>query len=264
MADLLLYEHPLSPYVQKCKIALREKGLPFEARLPEGIGTGASGDAAFRRASPRGEVPALLHGETALFESTVILEYLEERWPETPLLPRAPEERARVRTIEDVMDTQFEPITWGLGEIRFFGRAEGALAEALTEAAGRQLQTWYRYLENRLGDREWFDGERFGRGDLSVVPYLDGARGFGFEPPAGTRLARWYERAHRRPSVAETAAEASASIPSLSQAAEWVRSGAMKREYRDHRLEWMIRSGGLQIVLDGLERDDIRFNTEFE
>jgi glutathione S-transferase/RNA polymerase-associated protein len=45
--------------------------------------------------------------------------------------------------------------------------------------------------------------------------------------------------------------------------AEAVKKGLFKREYRDHRLEWMIRTGGLSVVLEGLERNNIRFTGEF-
>ena len=45
--------------------------------------------------------------------------------------------------------------------------------------------------------------------------------------------------------------------------AELVRQGLFKREYRDHRLEWMIKSGGAQVVIDGLAKDNIRFSPDF-
>lgn len=262
--SVVLYEHPLSPYAQKCKIALREKGMEFAAQLPMGIGSGAVGEASFGKASPRGEVPVLIDGDVSIFDSTIILEYIEERWPEPSLLPDAPADRARVRMLEDVMDTQYEPINWGLGEVRFFGRATGELADQISARAGEQVAVWHRYLESQLGDREWFNGERFGWGDLSVVPYLNGSSGFDLGPAAGTRLAAWLERANARPSVAQTAAEAQASVAGMEAAAQFLEQGLMKREYRDHRLEWMIRTGGLQVVLDGLAADNIRFNTEFE
>lgn len=261
---LVLYEHPLSPYAQKCKIAFREKGVPFEARLPTGIGTGAQSDTDFEKASPRREVPALVEGDARIFDSTIILEYIEDRWPDPPLLPEAPDERARVRMLEEAMDTHYEAINWGLGEIHFFGRAKGELRDEMTRRAGEQIAAWHRYLERQLGDREWFNGERFGWGDLSVVPYLNGSRGFDFAPERGGRLAAWLERVNARESVKQTAGEAAASIAGMSQAAEMVEKGLMKREYRDHRLEWMIRTGGLEVVLDGLKRDNIRFTGEFE
>nr|QQZ49826.1 glutathione S-transferase family protein [Phenylobacterium glaciei] len=90
---LTLYDHPLSPYAQKVKIALREKGQPFQAVSPGGLGAGgAQGD--FLAANPRAEVPALVDGETAIFDSTIILEYIEDRWPNPALLPASPAERA--------------------------------------------------------------------------------------------------------------------------------------------------------------------------
>ncbi|WP_246690159.1 glutathione S-transferase family protein [Methylorubrum populi] len=101
-----LYEHPLSSYAQKIKIALREKGVTFTAEVPASFGTGRS-DTPFAAANPRTEVPVLIDGDVTIFESTVILEYIEERWPEPPLLPRDPAARAFARQTEDVCDTQY-------------------------------------------------------------------------------------------------------------------------------------------------------------
>jgi glutathione S-transferase/RNA polymerase-associated protein len=61
----------------------------------------------------------------------------------------------------------------------------------------------------------------------------------------------------------QTAREASEWIPNLSGLEPLIEQGLFKREYRDHRLEWMIRSGGIQVVLDGLARHNIRFTPEF-
>jgi glutathione S-transferase len=264
---LTLFDHPLSPYAQKCKIALREKGVPFEARLPAGLGSGAGFDDGFIAANPRAEVPALVDGDVRVFDSTIILDYVEEKWPEPPLLPQGPAQRARSRMIEEAMDTHYEPINWGLGEILFFGRAKGELAKTLGERAAAQAASWRRWLEGQLGSRPWFDGERFGRADLSVLPYLNGSRGFGMEPETSSPLGAWLARANERPSVAQTAGEAAALVggagDAMAQVAELVAKGLFKREYRDHRLEWMIKSGGLQVVLDGLECGNIRFTPEF-
>jgi glutathione S-transferase len=258
MSDLLLYEHPLSPYAQKVKISLREKGVPFDVRLPEGIGTGATGGG-FASANPRGEVPALIHGGTAIFDSTIILEYIEDVWPAPPMLPADPASKAKVRMIEDVMDTQFEAITWGLGELNFFKRAEGSLKAHMEAQARTQASAFFAMLETQLGDADWFNGAQFGWGDLSVVPYLNGAAGFGIAPAAGSRLARWFERANARTSVSQTRKESEASIGGMAQVDQAVKAGLFKRQYRDHRLEWMMKSGGRDIVLSGLETGTIRF-----
>jgi glutathione S-transferase len=258
MTDLLLYEHPLSPYAQKVKIALREKGVAFEVRLPEGIGSGTT-RGGFADANPRGEVPALLHGDTAIFDSTIILEYIEEVWPDPPMLPSSPARKASMRMIEDIMDTQFEAITWGLGELNFFKRAEGALKAEMEARAREQAGAFFSVLEAHLGDDPWINGDKFGWGDLSVVPYLNGANGFGIAPPDGSRLADWFKRANARDSVAQTRRESEASIAGMAQVDKAVKSGLFKRQYRDHRLEWMMKSGGSAIVLKGIEDGTIRF-----
>jgi glutathione S-transferase/RNA polymerase-associated protein len=66
-----------------------------------------------------------------------------------------------------------------------------------------------------------------------------------------------------RESVALTVKEAAASIAGMEVIAGILDQGLFKREYRDHRLEWMVRSGGIDVVLKGIEKQNIRF-TEFE
>ena len=258
---VVIYEHPLSPYAQKVKISLDEKGVPYETRMPVAIGSGQP-DHAFLKANPRGEVPALIDGDVTVFDSTIILEYVEDKWPEPAMLPKSPADRAKARTIEEVMDTHFEPINWGLGELRWFKRAEGERARTIEAAASAQARGIYSWLTRQLGDHEWFGGAKFGWADLSVVPYLNGARGNGVGPGENSVLNNWLVRANGRPSVQKSAKAAADSIVAMSQVAGAVQSGMFKREYRDHRLEWMIRSGGLDVVLEGIKHNNIRFSNE--
>ncbi|HTP75559.1 MAG TPA: glutathione S-transferase family protein [Rhizomicrobium sp.] len=258
---LTVYEHPLSPYAQKVKIALDEKGVGYVTRMPNAIGTGQP-DPEFLKANPRGEVPALIDGDDTIFDSTIILEYIEDKWPEPALLSREPIAAARARMIEEVMDTQFEPINWGMGEIRWFKRAEGERARTLEAHAVSQARGIYAWLTRQLGDGEWFGGAHFGWADLSVVPYLNGARGNGFGPDEKSPLGQWLARANGRASVHKSAQAAADSLKGMTMVAGAVESGMFKREYRDHRLEWMIRSGGLDVVLEGLKKNNIRFSNE--
>ncbi len=264
---LKLYDHPLSPYSQKVKIALLEKGLDCDILMPDAFGTGAAGGE-FAAASPRGEVPTLIHDDVEIFDSTVILEYLEDVWPQPPLLPATPADRARVRILEDVMDTHYEAIIWGLAEIAHFGRAQGESAATITRLAGEQIQQWNRWLAQQLGDRTWFNGQTFGWGDLAVVPCVLNAANYGFAPQAGSNLEEWLRRAEQVPSVAEvmaTAAENAFDSASIGLAAvrDALEAGLFKREYRDHRLEWMIKTAGLDIVSDGLDKGNVRFTAIF-
>lgn len=105
-----LWEHPVSSYAQKVKIALREKGIDFTAEVPSDISSPDPGP--LHDTNPRIEVPVLLHNNHTIFDSTVILEYIEDAWPSPPLLPKDPGARAKARMIEDVCDTQYEAVNW--------------------------------------------------------------------------------------------------------------------------------------------------------
>ena len=99
-----------------------------------------------------------------------------------------------------------------------------------------------------------------------MLPYLNGTRGFGLAPEAGSRLAAWLDRANARPSVVATVKDITDMLsqgnPGMADVARLVREGLFKREYRDHRLEWMIKVGGIDVILDGLAKDNIRFGPD--
>lgn len=256
---MLLYEHPLSSYAQKVKIALREKGLAFDLELPETFGTGRT-DGPFAQANPRHEVPVLIDGDVEIFDSTIILEYVEERWPQPPLLPRDPAARARARLTEEVCDTHYEALNWGFGEILWFKRATGDLAERMRAEAARQTRMCRDWLAERLGEADFFGGDGFGWADAAVAPILNRSVHYGMGPEPGSSLARWHGRIRERASVAQTFAEFDTAARKMVDAADTYTTGGRKREYRDHRLEWMIKSGGIDIVRDGLRDDNIRFS----
>jgi glutathione S-transferase/RNA polymerase-associated protein len=256
---LTLYEHPLSAYAMKVKMALLEKNLEFKPIVPEGMANGTTGGT-FVEASPRAEIPALVDGEVKIFDSTVILEYLEDKWPTPALLPKGPVERARVRMIEDIMDSLYEPNNWGIMEITRFKRASGPLADkmvAFAKANIEQLQGW---LNAQLGERTWFNGDAFGWGDIAVAPYLNRSAAVGLAPAKGSRLDAWLARANQRASVSKVIDQMKQVIANLPDFPTLLAEGKIKRQYRDHRLEWMIRGGGISIVQEGIDKGTIRFS----
>ena len=261
---ITLYEHPLSPYAQKVKLFLLEKGIPFEAKTPA-IGTGGA-EAAWIESSPRAEVPSLIDGPTRVFDSTIICEYLEDKYPQRPMRPASAEDRARVRMIEDQLDTIYEGVTWAVFEIEGWGRAKGELKTVLLKRAAEQIAGMNRWLERELGSRPYFNGDAFGWGDACAYPFVAGAAGQGNAPPAGSKLAAWLARVMERPSVKRCIADIGALPPagggSVDMLVQLLASGMFKREYRDHRLEWMMRSGGVSIVLEGMQKNNIRFSNE--
>ena len=118
------------------------------------------------------------------------------------------------------------------------------------------MQDW---LAERLGEAHWFGGDSFGWADAAVAPMVNRSVHYGLGPEAGSPLARWHARIRERPSVAATFAEFDAAAFRMAAASERYTTGERRREYRDHRLEWMVKSGGIDVVRAGLRDHNIRF-----
>ena len=263
---LKLFEHPLSPYARKVKIVLELAGIPYQRVFVNPVALDRDVLAQFAAASPRLEVPCLVDDDgTAVFDSTVMLEYLDEKRPDRSARPASPAERARVRMLEELCDTELEAVNWGLMEIRFFRRAEGAEADAILATAARQLDRLWARLDRELDGRAWMNGDRFGRGDAAVYPHVTGSAFFGAPLDAKyARLAAWAARCAEHPAVKADAAQLAQWIKdNMGGDASGTQGMPIVRQYRDHRLEWMMKSGGTAIVLRGLEAGTIRFQHEF-
>jgi glutathione S-transferase len=253
---IVLYQHPISPYVRKVKLALLEKGLDFERRT---LSPGDFDGSELGGMNPRREVPALVDDGTVIVDSTIICEYLEERYPEPALYPTSAAERARARMLEDMADIELEPAIWAVMEVQVFGRASGELATKLLEAAQTAIGRQYDRLEQQLAAAPYLTGEKFGIADIAFLPHVAGAGMFGIKAgPGRPKLGEWVKRVRARPSVQTEENEVRASIAASLADVEQAR--LRPRQYRDHRLEWMLKHGGLPIVLDGIERRTIQFS----
>nr|OQO31603.1 hypothetical protein B0A51_00754 [Rachicladosporium sp. CCFEE 5018] len=253
---LFLHNHPVSSYAQKIRIALREKGLEFDFATPQALGSGAA-NPSLSAQNPRLEVPTLVDGDFAVFDSTIILQYLEDAYPDSPLLPKDAKERVGVRHVEEICDTTYEAINWAYGEVNVFGRAEGEVKEKLMAEMKRQtieIQTW---LGSQLGDRPYFNGETFGYGDICVAPIYNRSV---VKALANSKLDLWYQRIRGRESVKTTFGEFEEGLKAFKAMGEAFAKGrGMRREYRDYRLEFMVKSGGLGVVRRGIEEGTVRF-----
>lgn len=189
---LHLISHPLCPYVQRAAIALTEKGVPFDrtdidlARKPDW----------FLRLSPLGKTPVLVVDGTPIFESAVILEYLEET-EANPLHPAAPLDRARHRAW----------IEFGsaiLNDIAGFYAAPDAPAFTGKVAA---LHAKFARIEAELGPGPWFGGAAFGLVDAVFGPVFryfdsfDRIADFGILTGL-PKVTAWRKHLAARPSVA--------------------------------------------------------------
>ena len=93
------------------------------------------------------------------------------------------------------------------GEIFWYKRASGELADQMKAEAARQTAVLQVWLTERLGRSPWFGGDEFGWADAAAAPMVNQSVHYGMGPAAGTPLAAWHARLRERPSVAASFAE---------------------------------------------------------
>jgi glutathione S-transferase len=195
-AALKLISHKLCPYVQRAVIALNEKGVPFE-RIDIDL---ANKPDWFLKISPLGKVPVLLvataDGETALYESNVICEYIEETQAGAKLHPRDALERAQHRAWMEFGSTILGEL-WGL---------ETTGDPAIFESKRQAVAAKFARVEETLGAGPYFAGESFSLVDAVFAPifrYFDVFDEFAdlaifTNTP---KLQKWRAELAKRPSV---------------------------------------------------------------
>ena len=232
---LELYHNDMSTCAKKVRLVLAEKGLEWEGhhmdlragdtRTPEYI----------RDLNPGGVVPTLIDDGVVYYESSVIMEYLDDAYPEIPLRPAAPGDRARMRLWTKQLDEGVHAATGTISgciafryqtiegkseeEIRAFvdkipeparrARSHEIMAKGIDAsffpAAVMRFEKLWSDIERTLEKQLWLAGETYSLADIAYTPYItrfDHLQLLGIldERP---RLADWYERIKARPSYDE-------------------------------------------------------------
>lgn len=199
-----LYYNPLSTYSQKAMLALYEKRIDYTPEFVDLASTDAR--AAYRKVNPVGKVPFLVAADNwQVPESTSIIEYLEEEFPDTPpLIPPTGRGTARqVRFMDRIADLYFnEPITELLFQQIGFRQQDAERAER----ARQYVEMTYSHWNKRLAAQPWLCGTSFTMADCAALPPMFYAQTVA--PFAGhANLAAYWQRAQQRPSYARVRAE---------------------------------------------------------
>ncbi|WP_027477774.1 glutathione S-transferase [Curvibacter gracilis] len=185
-----------SNYYNKVKLALLEKGLPFEEEL-------AWVGEVDLQASPMGKVPYLKTEHGALSESAVICEYIEQTHPAQPLLPADPFAAAKVRELITYLELHLELVARNLYPQAFFG---GQVSEGTREKISAQLEkNIAAFAKLARFDQPFIAGDQFSLADCTAIvhlPLISGAtkivygRDYLAELPVRDYLKRMGERPH--------------------------------------------------------------------
>lgn len=231
---LVLYHHNISVCAQKVRIALAEKRLPHERRHVN-LMKAEQVTPEYLEINPKGVVPAIVHDGHPVIESTVIMEYLDDAFPEQPLRPAAPLARAKMRVWAQIPDAALHAACGTVSYAVAFGpqikaanppqvlkerlaklpdrarawRQEQLLEKGLDAAfvadAAKVHDKVLADMEKALASSAWLAGGAFSLAECAIAPYvlrldrLGLARMWDKHP----RVADWYARLQARPSWAE-------------------------------------------------------------
>ncbi len=206
-----LYSGPLSLFSRKVEIALYEKGLAFERievafSQTKGYSPKHPDVLAI---NPKGQVPVLVDGDLSLYDSTVILEYLEDAYPEPALYPVASKDRARCRLLDVYGDEVM------LAPLRFLMHRTEPRPDDLERWEAKELKAreaepalagHFAELERKLQGRDYLCGA-FSAADIAVFMTVFWARRLGGPSLKGhDNLAAWYRRLSNRPAFVKVIA----------------------------------------------------------
>ena len=201
MADgntIKLYDFPSSPNCQRVKVVLAEKNLPYDI-VPVDLKNREQKKPEYLKLNPYGKVPVLIDGSTVLYESLVINEYLDEKYPEPPLMPKDQGKRAKVRILIDYgMNHLYTPYQTIRKETM---KDEKERDQAAIDKARQELKNLLGRFERELGDQPYLAGD-FSLVDAALIPRFTRLEGMGVLPdPALPRVGALVKRMKERPSV---------------------------------------------------------------
>jgi glutathione S-transferase len=220
-----LYSGPLSLFSRKVEIALYEKGLAFERievafSQTKGYSPKHPDVLAI---NPKGQVPVLVDGDLSLYDSTVILEYLEDAYPEPALYPVASKDRARCRLLDVYGDEVM------LAPLRFLMHRTEPRPDDLERWEAKELKAreaepalavHFAELDRKLQGRDYLCGA-FSAADIAVFMTVFWTRRLGGPSLRGhENLAGWYDRLEGRPAFAKVVSEILAADAELSAPVE--------------------------------------------
>lgn len=202
--SVTVYGASYSVYVRIVRIALHEKGVPYNL-VPVDVFSDEGAPPEHLARQPFGRIPAFEHDGFALYETSAITRYVDEAFSGPPLQPRALRDRARMNQIVAMLDNYaYLPMVWDVYVQRMEASGNEAIDEARIAGGLEKARLFLEALSNLLGAENWLSGPEPSFADFHAAPMF----GLFTEAPEGAALIRefpsiqaWWERSKVRPSV---------------------------------------------------------------
>jgi len=193
-----LYDYPQCPFCRKVRVALAEKGIEYE-RIFVDLRKKEQKKEEFLKLNPYGKVPVLIDNGVVIYESSVINEYLDEKYPDPPLMPSDPSDRARVRILVDFCESHFHT-PWFNIYIETTFKSEDKRNRELIEKSENELKEHLRRLNQELEGGDYLAGS-YSLADIAFTPRIAIFSPLGIQiPPELKNVRDWIERMKSRPS----------------------------------------------------------------
>jgi len=193
-----LYDFKSSPNCQRVKVVLAEKNLAYDT-VPIDLRKLEQKSPEYLKLNPYGKVPVLTDDSTVLYESLIINEYLDEKYPNPPLMPKDPASRAKARILVDYGMAHFDSAYQKLRVELMKDPKEQS--QPIIDGAKSDLKKLLQRFEDEIGEQPYLMGD-FSLVDADLIPRFTRLEGFGVLPdPALPRLGKYMERMKARPSV---------------------------------------------------------------
>jgi glutathione S-transferase len=206
MSNITIYGIPGSPFLRSVEIALKEKDASYEPRVmsPADMKTPEH-----LERHPFGRIPMFEHDGFRLYESQAIIRYIDDMFPDPPLVPPEPKARARMNQVIGIIEWYLFPKAAApIGFQRIIGPKLLGLPsdEAIVAEAMPIARTCIAELEGLLGDQAYFGGDQISIADIMLGAQLDlfSECAEGRQLISSTRLEPWLDRMRSRQSFAET------------------------------------------------------------
>jgi glutathione S-transferase len=204
----IVFGAPYSVYVRAVRLALEEKGVPYEL-VPVDIFAPGGPPPEHRERHLFGKIPALEHAGFRLYEAGAITRYVDEAFPRPRLQPREPRSRARMNQTISILDSYaYQTLVWDIYVERAARPASGTAAdEQKIAGALPKAEICLTALADLMEDAPWLAGAAITLADLHAAPIV---AVFRLAPEAAnlldhkTALLEWWERIGRRPSFLRT------------------------------------------------------------
>ena len=200
-----LYFAYLSTYSQKVLLALYEKDIAFTPHFVDL--TSEEDRAEYRKLYPFGKVPLLIRDDGRLIpESSIIVEYLETAFPQSPqLIPEDPEEARKVRFMDRMCDLYLNDSVVSL--IFESWKPDEQRDSAMMEKASEKIGIMYRFMDDQLSQSEYLAGAEFSMADCAALPVLLYAKSFASFADFDN-ITRYWETVSQRPAYLKLKTEA--------------------------------------------------------